>query len=209
MKLIDLLVRELPGRGEWQDGFSHAAQDKNGDIFLYEEPPALAGAGCWWADEDSLYLPLNCELSDDWNTAVITREQYEAALAVASKPVWDGEGLPPVGCEMEIRFRYDSPPREWFKFKLIGIHNEIAIITLDSENTWKHISKLSNDKVEYRPIRTEAEKMREAISISIIRFLDMETDKEHEFKSRDFMTFMDYVAAGEIPGVRLEDEAGR
>ncbi|MDV5528754.1 hypothetical protein QM137_14445 [Enterobacter hormaechei] len=38
----------------------------------------------------------------DWAFGTkVTREQYEAALA-DSKPEWDGEGLPPVGCECEL-----------------------------------------------------------------------------------------------------------
>lgn len=73
-------------------------------------------------------------------------------------PVWNGEGLPPVGVECEIQFLKDTPPAEWFSFKLIGVHEEIVIITLDGENTWRHISKFSPDKVKFRPLRTEAER---------------------------------------------------
>lgn len=78
-------------------------------------------------------------------------KQYEAIG-------WDGTGLPPVGVECEIKFLKYTPPDEWFSFKLIEVHDEIVIITLNGENKWQHISKLSPDKVTFRPLRTEAER---------------------------------------------------
>ncbi|WPJ51366.1 hypothetical protein RCIP0033_00004 [Klebsiella phage RCIP0033] len=78
-------------------------------------------------------------------------KQYEATG-------WDGTNLPPVGVECEIKFLKYTPPDEWFSFKLIEVHDEIVIITLDGENKWQHISKLSPDKVTFRPLRTEAER---------------------------------------------------
>lgn len=111
-------------------------------------------------------------------------------------PVWNGEGLPPVGVECEIQFIKDTPPQEWFSFKLIGMHDEIVIVTLDGENTWRHISKFSPDKVTFRPIRTEAERKREE-AVKAVMLTGWRQSAAEEI--------YDLVAAGKVPGMKLED----
>lgn len=115
-------------------------------------------------------------------------------------PVWNGEGLPPVGVECEIQFIKDTPPQEWFSFKLIGMHDEIVIVTLDGENTWRHISKFSPDKVTFRPIRSEAERKRDESLRVIYEILDAGTSTK-----QDAADIYDAIAAGKIPGVTLDD----
>lgn len=144
MTLLELLRQELPKRGGWPEGAAEA------QVFPYEK-----GLINFWTSEgkhlnDGIFNFKSNSLDLD-ETAIVTREQYEAIG-------WDGTGLPPVGCECEIQFLKDTPPAEWFSFKLIGVHEEIVIVTLDGENTWRHISKFSPDKVAFRPLRTEAER---------------------------------------------------
>lgn len=159
MTLLELLRQELPKRGGWPEGVRYITQDNGfstykGVICGYDSLPEF-NSRIWLSDKpgrhaDAIIMRTD-ELASDHATAIVTREQYEAAG-------WDGTGLPPVGCECEIQFLKDTPPAEWFSFKLIGVHEEIVIVTLDGENTWRHISKFSPDKVAFRPLRTEAER---------------------------------------------------
>ncbi|MDQ9205568.1 hypothetical protein QBS70_13980 [Cronobacter sakazakii] len=121
MKLIDLLVQELPKRGGWPDGavecerYLHEAQ-----IDFYDKD------GNWGADCGKVYghdFAAACvkprEKGNGARIERVTREQYEAALAAAQQPVWDGEGLPPVGAEVEVRYRH-ATNAEWVFFSLCG-----------------------------------------------------------------------------------------
>lgn len=279
MKLIDILVEELPKRGGWPEGVSKISSTSCGRVFFDGQSPhgfTLPVASDAW---DSHKHPFSY-------TNAVTREQYEAALAAKNDgwidwgggkhppvstntfvdvklengdvqsalqageyswehvwqgsniiayrlhkptkseqvradawnayagiteaddetdlnecigqgvaPVWNGEGLPPVGCECEIKFIHDTPPAEWFSFKLIGVHEEIVIITLDGENTWRHISTFSPDKVTFRPIRSEAERKREE-AVKAITLTGWCQNAAEEI--------YDLVAAGKVPGMKLE-----
>lgn len=195
MKLIDLLVQELPKRGGWPDGAVEA------EVFIYD-----GGLVNFWTEEGKAInggaSSFRLKGLDLCQIETVTRAEYEAALAAAQQPVWDGEGLPPVGCECQIKFIGDTPPAQWFSFKLIGIHDEIAIITLDGENTWRHISKLSLDEVKFRPIRSEADKKRdeavEALGVVFGR-------NEHDGPLSIIKSIYDAIATGKIPGVKLSD----
>lgn len=91
MKLIDILVEELPKRGGWPAKASHAVYVKRlskvfftkggapsivGDDFSIFETDG-AGRDVFWVP-DAIF---DCEEPIDYATAIITREQYEAALA--------------------------------------------------------------------------------------------------------------------------------
>lgn len=70
MKLIDILVRELPKRGGWPDGVGMVEQGDDGGLF---------------APVTDYCSKFEMELADDWLGETITREQYEAALAATKE----------------------------------------------------------------------------------------------------------------------------
>ena len=98
MKLIDLLLQELPKRGGWPKGVDAVEQDCEGELF----------------EKDSDYCScFKLEKCDDWITDVVTKQQYEAAIA-ASKAVvghdgwiqWSGGECPVDSDEIvEVKFR--------------------------------------------------------------------------------------------------------
>ena len=98
MKLIELLAQELPKFGGWPKGVDAVEQDSEGQLFEMD------------SDYCSDFMLKKC---DDWLTAVVTKSQYEAALA-ASKAVaghdgwiqWAG-GECPVDSDaiIEVKFR--------------------------------------------------------------------------------------------------------
>lgn len=291
MKLIDMLVEDGLNGWQWPAGVKCITQDYGsgslyrGVVFGYREEPYLK-KNIWLANSGNGHADVTIKrydtVADDWATAIITREQYEAELAAKNDgwidwgggacplkngtkvdvkdrdgfehlgeiigynnnvddifwrrgvccpdneitsyrlhkpqeaeqaeadeeadlnecigqdaaPVWNGEGLPPVGVECEIKFIHDTPPAEWFSFKLIGVHEEIVIITLDGENTWRHISTFSPDKVTFRPIRSEAERKRDEAVKTIMLTGWCQAAAEEIY---------DLVAAGKVPGIKLED----
>lgn len=83
MKLIDILVERLPALGGWPI-------DSDDERTLISSLPGVS----WGLNGGGYYAFRGPNDS-------ITYQQYEAAI-VASKAEWDGEGLPPVGCECQI-----------------------------------------------------------------------------------------------------------
>lgn len=111
MKLIDILVEELPKRGGWPKGANCITQD--GDLKV--EPaychPSVAKCdddGFWFLDSSRIGGFLVDTLASDYTTAIITREQYEAALAAKNEGwiEWSGGECPvPRGTLVDVRYR--------------------------------------------------------------------------------------------------------
>ncbi|ELY2490379.1 hypothetical protein SMY42_004038 [Cronobacter sakazakii] len=206
MKLIDLLVQELPKRGGWPEGavecerYLHEAQ-----IDFYDKD------GNWGADCGKVYghdFAAACvkprEKGDGVRIERVTREQYEAALAAAQQPVWDAEGLPPVGCECEAKYR-DAANAEWFIFRCVGVDCGVAF-------GWagKEAVTLDRDSYEFRPIRPEADTKRAAGVTALAKAggaVDFEYGRktiDGELSAPGWYELYDKIAAGEIAGIRIE-----
>lgn len=153
MKLIDILVRDLPNLGGWPFGVYSIGQSLDGD--LYDSVDIARG----YLFDGKLF-----NMASDWVDAVVNVEQYEAALA-ASKTEWDGEGLPPVGSNVEARFEgewvevtvaYSNCPKpQWDA----SVWNEALVFNrITTRPFWTD---------EFRPIRSEADKKKEAAIFAI------------------------------------------
>lgn len=113
MKLIDILVEELPKRGGWPDGAARLAQDPDGDIQMLSNRHAYLVSVGWTGDGRSdcygQYAARKLEpLASDYATAIITREQYEAALAEKDDGwiEWGGGECPvDEGTLVDVRYR--------------------------------------------------------------------------------------------------------
>ena len=90
----------------------------------------------------------------------VTREQYEAALA-ASKTEWDGEGLPPVGCECE----YETNGYGIKKVRVECITMDgIAFTWLGEDQRFRGLDRINASQAHrFRPIRSEEDKQRDII----------------------------------------------
>lgn len=188
MKLIDLLVKELPKRGGWPDGVNEIGQDYDGELMFY-------GRG---NIRTRIYLPLSSDHRDIHcrNGDKVTKDRYESAISASQKPAWDGECLPPVGCECEISFSGKS----------LG-QCEVLFVG-DSLIVWKQKSSQQEGSgyhrhMNIRPLRTEAERKHEAALESICAVLEMvaqDCKREDEAK-----LIYEAISAGKIPGVKLDD----
>ncbi|ELY5887216.1 hypothetical protein SNN87_001288 [Cronobacter sakazakii] len=200
MKLIDLLVQELPKRGGWPDGSTRVRQDRDTEICF--EPVTTAHdfhCGVIASDVEEWFSSREMRGSSDY---YITREQYEAAIAAAQQQAWDGEGLPPAGCECEGRFILGG---KWFFFRCVAVDCGIAF-------GWAGKDAVTLDKgsYEFRPIRSEAENKR-AAGVTALAKAGGNVDFEYGRRTIDgelslpgWYELYDKIAAGEVAGIRIE-----
>ncbi|HIC4880484.1 TPA: hypothetical protein ACW5FR_001695 [Salmonella enterica] len=205
MKLIDLLVQELPKRGGWPDGAESVVQDADDSEFYFFTGGAVKNSGeSWWfVDSDNrndnskwIFFGGKNDVADDCNSAIVTRAQYESALAALQKPAWNGEGLPPVGCEVE----YISNGVSWGKVKVIGFDGEKIVIRPSGEI---YYAITPSNKDVFIPLRTEADKKRDA-ALDAIYGAIASAKREHN-RSDEADEVYKAIAAGKIPGVKLDD----
>ncbi|EJA3065519.1 hypothetical protein VEL46_004109 [Cronobacter sakazakii] len=203
MKLIDLLVQELPKRGGWPEGVAAMAQDFDGDVQNYADTIDIK-LGTYASGSSRIhgsYSLRKIKAAEDRRNAFVTREQYESALAAAQWPVWDGEGLPPVGCECEAKYR-DAANAEWFFFRCVGVDCGIAF-------GWAGKDAVTLDKgtFEFRPIHSEADKRRDDVIESIFDILndyDFEVVHIRGDQKRMATDIVERIASGMIPHIRIE-----
>ncbi|WP_076734918.1 hypothetical protein [Cronobacter sakazakii] len=214
MKLIDLLVQELPKRGGWPLDKKHHAfisQDSNGEVWAFPSKPNLNIIKGKWniSNGDGSYVGLITTIADDFTTSTVTREQYEAALAAAQQPVWNGEGLPPVGtiCEYQTSSNGNLPVRiecvtqDGVAFTWLGGHDQYK--GLDCVSAF-YAAKY------FKPIRSEADTKRASVVTALAKaggdfhFEYGRKTIDGELSSPGWYKLYDIIAAGEIAGIRIE-----
>lgn len=203
MKLIDLLVQELPKRGGWPDGALSITQDNDGSLCAWDtNDPHYEGFSWkhhtgnsimhfWYGEEWAT------PLSSDHKESIVTYWQYKAALSASKKLAWNGEGLPPVGCECVV-----TPHNTAWGFSSVDDYTG-RVLAYDGEDFWfvmlggvKVTSR--TDKVDFRPIKSEADKKRD-VAVEAMNSMWNINSKMH------CESIYDAIAAGKIPGVKLED----
>lgn len=196
MTLLELLRQELPKRGGWPDGVYAVEQDSEGQLFEME------------SDYCSDFKLKKC---DDWITDIVTKQQYESALAESQKPAWNGEGLPPVGAKVEFfinpKFGYRNnwipdagTEMEVVAHKTTTDGNDVAVCYWDEGGAGRSCCFVPES---LKPLRTEAERKREIAIDAILS--DMRTIPCDLALRDEVAVIYDAIAAGKIPGVKLED----
>lgn len=287
MKLIDILVEELPKRGGWDAKWHQCAQDGNGEVCFFTD-----GEINFRRSFDAWSIPshgvarhdgkarLELLLADDYSETIITREQYEAALSAKNDgwiewgggkrppvstntavdvkfkngnvqsgypaggyswvhawqdsniiayrlhqpqeaeqaeaddeadlnecigqdaaPLWNGEGLPPVGCECEYT-KQTLPGDEWTQC-IVDYVGASFVVYRDCYGV--ELTGIIGD-IKFRPIRSEEERKREE---AVQALCDAgggsgKVDEKAGYGSCWFDVY-DAIAAGKIPGVKLDD----
>lgn len=199
MKLIDLLVKELPKRGWWPDCADSIHQDHDGGIYAWTgsscEPLFRTGIIADNCRPYGLYLSIE---------NMVTRNQYKSVLALSQKPAWNGEGVPPVGCECE----YLDNNGKWYPVTIKYASGQLVVISgitkiLGVEQGTEIAKDIIIDKPQFRPLQSEAERKHEAVLESICAVLEMVAQ---DYKREDEAKLIyEAIAAGKIPGVKLED----
>lgn len=193
MKLIDLLVQELPKRGGWPDVAEYARVSGFGGEkilveFLFPERYNKLSY--------SIGI-IACHLIDaDVDFQMIRRDSYESALAALQKPAWNGEGLPPAGCECECQF-LDA----WHVCKVLFVGAEVIVGVIDDSER-----AFSVNHTKFRPLQSEAKRKREVAAQALCDSCggSGKVDENLGFGIM-WLDIYDAIAAGKIPGVKLED----
>lgn len=201
MKLIDLLVQELPKRGGWPQNALSITQDNDGSLCAWDtNDPHYEGFSWkhhtgnslvhfWYGEEWAT------PLSSDHKESIVTYWQYKAALAASKNSAWNGEGLPPVGYECEVSV---DGGRSWCTYRAINEKNGVRLIEIGNLT-----EEFENNNWIFRQFRTEAEKKHEAVLESICAVLEMVAQ---DYKREDEAKLIyEAIAAGKIPGVKLDD----
>ena len=195
MKLIDLLVKELPKRGGWPDGAVECQRFVDeATIDFYDED------GNWDDDCSLTYGSIAVELvrkqAYPCESEQVTRDQYESALAASQKSEWNGEGVPPVGVECESK---QFAQIDWREFRVVAVENG-HVFGFWHDNVG---ACLDSTHWMFRPLRTESERKHEAALESICAVLEMVAQ---DYKREDEAKLIyEAIAAGKIPGVKLDD----
>ena len=198
MKLIDLLVKELPKRGGWPEGALSITQDNDGSLCVWDtNDPHYEGFSWKHHTGNSLMYFWHGEwtmpLASDHKESIVTYWQYKAALAASQKPAWNGEGLPPIGCECEVSV---DGGRSWCTYRAINEKNGVRLIEIGNLT-----EEFENNNWIFRPLCTESEKKRDAA----IEAMQMEADEGDNWIYSEYEIIYDAIAAGKIPGVKLDD----
>lgn len=201
MTLLELLVKELPKHGGWPTGVVAMAQDADGDVQNYEDMDdiritAAHALGC--SRIAGSYSLVDIEPATDRNHAIITRQQYDAALAALQQTMWNGEGLPPVGCECEL---FDCEKWRKVTIKYVGVKvvvvSDYSAPPPDSERVF-HIATKPE---KFRPIRTDAERKRDEIILSLRNSL---RGSGYGLPEGAAIIVLEVIAAGLIPGLKID-----
>lgn len=204
MKLIDLLVRELPKRGGWPDGAIEAGFLCS-DTILY------------FVDENGdcpSEWRINMGESVEDNDVEISMNQYQSALAASQKVEWSGDGLPPVGCECEYipgmlgpASSDDNKPIEPTIIKVVAHEqypnggNDVVVGIWMAKSGGMRSSVFSPRCLVN--IRSEADKRRDA-ALDAIYGAIASAEREHN-RSDEADKVYEAIAAGKILGVKLDD----
>ncbi|ENN7017118.1 hypothetical protein ACAD17_003509 [Enterobacter ludwigii] len=116
---------------------------------------------------------------------------------------WDGEGLPPVGMEIEYKFTKVNYRTDFSRGKVLayGMHN-VFMEHWSSKNEF--IQPL--DRIEFRPIRSEADKKRDEAVKEFVRQLIECVDLHVMDKgSIDIVREKLYSMLPTLPGVTVID----
>lgn len=196
MKLIDLLVQELPKLGGWPDGAEYARVSYFGvgKILVDFRFPDAYGELSYCIGVIARNL---IDTGTDVDYHMIRRDSYESALSASQKPACNCEGLPPVGMHCEI----------------VDPDGVLMYGQGESGEVIAHVENTAVIRMSYglgcfearflRPASSEADKKRDA-AVEAINYWLPEYIPDTPNKFYHAKKIYDAIAAGKIPGVKLE-----
>lgn len=154
MKLVEILARELD---EWPEDAASITQDKDGEIWPCSKRKPRFNGRVWtsmgaymkpglWKDET---------LACDYDTAIVTRAEWQAAVDALNKPsapAWVGVGDPPSGTVCELR--HVSAETGWGKAVIAFASRNVIVWDWDGEPAINGLCTAYRHAVEVRPVRT-------------------------------------------------------
>lgn len=171
MKLLDLPAKEIPeinGWIQWAGGECPVDSDAIVEVKFrwhnqHQYNNDRAGDFDWaHAGSSSDIIAYRLHNPDANSRANDDRLEQNLNECIGQDVVteWDGDGLPPAGCECEARYR--NANAEWAFFRCVVVDCGVAF-------GWsgKEAVTLGIDSYEFRPLRTEAEMARDKLAASL------------------------------------------
>lgn len=123
----------------------------------------------------------------------VSEEDLNECIGQAPAPVWNGGWLPSAGCECEYQYKVHGS--EWCGFECVAVDGNAAF-------GWSNNTPiaLQLNTHNFRPMRSKAERKRDDAKHAIAELCRSSASNGH---SADLI--YDAIAAGKIPGVKLED----
>ncbi len=148
-------------------------------------------------------------LAPAWKGIMADGEKYHVIeSAWEFEPIeWSGEGIPPVGIDIEYRFPNARYRSDFSRGKVLAYGAEKVFMEHWSSKN-EFIQPLDN--IEFRPLRSEADKKRENGVLSLAKaagampFRYGETLSDGELLGSSWYELYDKIAAGEVAGIRID-----
>lgn len=142
---------------------------------------------------------------------MIRRDSYESALSASQKPAWNGEGLPPVGAKIEffinpkLGYRNAWNPDAGTEMEVVAHKtttdgNDVVVCYWDDDGAGRSCCFVPES---LKPLRTEEEVKRDAAVQQMMKFATIHTTNGLGLDLA-LRSCYDAIAAGKIPGVKLE-----
>lgn len=171
--------------------------------------PSLRADSYWWGHgysfvaTDAEIIAYRLRQPQEAEKPGVSEEDLNDCICQSPVTTWSGEGLPPVGCECEYRKHKKSEQSEWFN-GVVKYASECTVVIQPTCYAGETVGHPAN--FEFRPIRSEAERKRHE---SVQALCDAgggngKVDEKAGYGSCWFDVY-DAIAAGKIPGVKLED----
>lgn len=194
---------------DWQGGECPVDNDAIIEVIyrktnLYQYNNDRAGDFSWSHDgSDGDIIAYRLHTPDVNNRAIDDQleQDLNECIGQGVGPTWNGDGLPPVGIICEAKVPRSITGWEWREVKVVesGIHGaEKEVLVYDLETTFPSWTD------EFRPLRTEAERKREAAAKEMARHANSDQHRKFNAGLRNCLSIYDAIAAGKIPGVKLE-----
>ena len=178
---------------------------KHRDGEIYQNKPAMGDNNTRWSHTGSrgdiiayrLHKPQEAEQAkaDD-------ESDLNECIGQDAAPVWSGEGQPPVGVECE----YSWAGEPWASGVIRYISKHTIIIETQADSTGNTECAYHPTDIKLRPLRTEADRKRDEAVQALCNAGggNGKVDDKAGYGSCWFDVY-DAIAAGKIPGVKLED----
>lgn len=214
LKLIDLLVQELPKHGGWPTSADYAGYKKSaGDIrFVFGGKPGFTEDGNLSifanADKGTRWVVgeyISAQAPEDCETAFVSREEYLAALKASKQHKWDGEGLPPIGAEIEVL----SPSFGWKAATVTAVTDNWLVAQYEDGAEYAGAHRIlerdgsfTNRTDMFRKGKSQAECEREATVASLQESLK---GSGYGLPDGAASIIVDAIAQGKVSGIKLAD----
>lgn len=194
MKLIDILVKELPKRGGWPKGVEEICQDYDRELKYFGDNRPSYRSGIYTDNLCSGHREKHSKFYGE----KVSREQYEYAITASKQQAWSGQGLPPVGCDCEWK---DDRTNQWVEVKVVYA-SEWMVVIEDKEGTELAVEFYGGCRgKDFRTIRTESDRKRDE-AIAAMRKNVSNHNKTDVINA--IVQIYDAIVGGEIPGIKID-----